>query len=440
MFRKVLFWTILVSFFYAGNAQAAVIDSNWVGGESGTWGQASNWLPATVPDNNLDTFAVTIDAGGGEVEVGLQEDRTMDQLDCYGEVKLEKWTSGWVELTIYNGLTNHGELDIGDLNIRGNITNAAGATLSLYGGDKSINDGNVYNQAGAMIEVSDKLIVFDGNIDNAGVIMLVPGSFLETKHTLRNVGQINVFGGACGAFEIFDNNSTGTITGFGTLYGGADSFRNNGKIYAFGGSLAIGSFGPTIINSGLLSNLPASSLQITYVTGQGGSVNNEGTIETNAGGGVTFDCNLVNEPNGTIELLGGNLAATTITQKAGATFEGFGGITGDVIIEPNSPSEPNSIIRLTGPTNVVGDVSVDSGATLEISDGQTLITGHTTNNGTIHLIGGTVIFQGGYSGSGNIINEAGTDRNHFDLNADGIEDFKDFAYFAETWLWRASWY
>ena len=169
-------------------------------------------------------------------------------------------------------------------------------------------------------------------------------------------------------------------------------------------------------------------------------INNSGTIEINGGGAVVFDCNFTNEPSGIIKLLGGTFAATNIAQKEGATFEGFGGITGDVIIEPNSVSEPNSIIKLTGPTNIIGDVTVLAGAILRISDGQTLITGQTVNNGSIELIGGTVIFQGGYSGSGTIPGTAGTDRNHLDVNSDGIEDFKDFASFAENWLWKASWY
>jgi len=77
---------------------------------------------------------------------------------------------------------------------------------------------------------------------------------------------------------------------------------------------------------------------------------------------------------------------------------------------------------------------------LQISDGQTLITGQTTNNGTIHLIGGTVIFQGGYTGDGQIINDAGKDRSQLDMNKDGIQDMQDFAIFADNWLWKASWY
>ncbi len=98
------------------------------------------------------------------------------------------------------------------------------------------------------------------------------------------------------------------------------------------------------------------------------------------------------------------------------------------------------MISLTGPTNIIGGVTVSAGAILRISNGQTLITGQTVNNSTIELIGGTVIFQGGYSGAGTIPVTAGTDRNHFDVNSDGIEDFKDFASFANSWLWQESWY
>jgi hypothetical protein len=55
--------------------------------------------------------------------------------------------------------------------------------------------------------------------------------------------------------------------------------------------------------------------------------------------------------------------------------------------------------------------------------------------------GGTVIFQGGCDCNDcNIINEAGLDRNHFDINADGAVRLDDFASFAQSWLWQASWY
>jgi len=145
-----------------------------------------------------------------------------------------------------------------------------------------------------------------------------------------------------------------------------------------------------LLNTGVLANHPLSSLHIKSPA----DVNSLGTIEVNAGGGVAFDCKLVNESGAIIKLLGGTLVAEVITQSAGATFEGFGGITADIVIVPSG------IIKLTGPTNIVGDVEIGENGTLEISDGNTLITGHTTNNGVIRVVRGDVVFQGGYSGNG----------------------------------------
>ena len=118
MFRQTLFLTIVVSAVLACNVQAVVIDSNWVGSEEGFWGDANNWDPNIVPDNNeMNTFVVTIDSNSidaSEVEVSLTQSRTTDQLDCYGDVVLSAWTPYRVELTLVgpNGLTNYGDLEI----------------------------------------------------------------------------------------------------------------------------------------------------------------------------------------------------------------------------------------------------------------------------------------------------------------------------------------
>jgi hypothetical protein len=436
MIKKLFVLMVIIFSVVVCDLEAAQIDSSWVGGseEDTSWERSSNWEPNIVPDNNAtNTFAVTIDAGGGYVRVVLTQWHTIDQLDCYGEVELGNWTSDWVELILVdaNGLTNHGYLVIEGLAINGDVTNSAGAMLELE--DMGI-EGNLYNPAGATVEVIYEVCIDE--VENSGTIIVVASSSLGGDgSTSHNTGQINIYGGSYNTDNILDNNSTGTMQGFGVIHAG-QLLRNKGQIYAYGGSLAVLSEGP-LLNTGVLGNNPLSSLHIK----PGEDVNNHGTIEVNAGGGVAFDCNLINEPNnllsepnGVIKLLGGNLAATTITQKTGAVFEGFGGITGDVLIDPDG------LIKLTGPTNIIGNVTVSAGATLQISDGQTLITGQTVNNGSIELIGGTVIFQGGYSGAGTIPVTAGTDRNHFDVNADGIEDFKDFTSFADNWLWQASWY
>jgi hypothetical protein len=434
MFKKTFILIAALLLFTPCVAQAFLIGSNWVGTE-GIWGNANNWDPNIVPDNDeFNIFIVTIDANESEVEVGLQQSRTIGTLDCYGDVGIEKWTPNWVELTINNGLTNYGVLDIENLEICGNVTNTTGAEMNLI--DVEI-EGILLNSIGAEMEVEGEVKVGaedDGNggsaglyVENAGSVIVYASSDFWGDFYFNNTGQVNIYGGQCGSDEVFDNNSTGVIKGFGVLY--ADQLlRNKGTIYAYGGSLAVSVEGP-LLNSGTLGNNALSALHIKPAV----DVNNFGTIEVRAGGGVAFDCNLVNEPNAVIELLGGTLAATTITQSADANFAGFGGITGDVVIAPNG------LIELTGPTNIIGDVTIGAGATLEVSDGTTLITGHTTNNGTIRMIGGRVICQGGLTNNGNVEWLAGDFSNAADFNLDGTVDMRDFAEFADVWLWQASW-
>lgn len=443
MFRKVLMLMAIVLVFSACEVKAVVVHSTWVGCEDGMWGDANNWNPAIVPDNGSgNTFVVTIDTRSCPpgLDVRLQQNRTIDQLDTYGDVDLEKRLLEDLgdivlelaedlnlTLSVNELLTNHGSLGA-EVIISGNVTNTTGATFRL---DDMEIEGDLYNQPGATMDVDYEVDVEQGGLENAGLIEIAPSGEIYVNQHINNVGQIIIYGGECGADEeIFDNNSTGVIKGFGFLFA-EQLLRNKGAIYAYGGSLAVLSEGP-LLNSGLLSNYPLSSLQIRPTE----DVNNYGTIEVHAGGGMAFDCNVVNEPNATIQLLGGILAASSITQSAEANFAGFGGITGDVLIDPNG------IIRLIGSTNVVGNMEIADGATLQINDGTTLITGHTDcNNGTIHMIGGRVICQGGLTNNNcNIIWEPGTYTNMADFNLDGTVNFKDFAYFGDTWLWKADWY
>lgn len=465
MLRKVSILMVIVLVFSTCQLQGTVINSSWVGDE-GLWGNANNWAPNIVPDNDGNTFAVTIDAGLGEAEVGLQQSRTIDQLDCYGEVELASWAD-WVELTFLdaNGLTNHGDLEIYELDIVGNITNYGDFDVEdseisgsftnksgayAYLSDSYIEDGNLYNETGAKLEIECDAELEGGDFTNNGWVFGIPASILWVGDgSFTNNGLINIKDSEIGndeengIAENFVNTSSGRIWGSGILFTAADLI-NSGSIVASAGNLTVFAHhhGKEIINNGTLENNVGSSLHLEVGVND---VNNNGFIIVNANGSITVkfeplytepnDCTLNNEPNGVIKLFGGILSAATVVQKAGATFEGFGGITGDIIIDPNG------LIELTGPTNIIGDVNIPAGATLRISDGQTLITGHTTCDGTIHLIGGTVIFQSGCDCEDcNIVNEAGLDRNHFDINVDGIVNLRDFAGFTNTWLWQATWY
>jgi hypothetical protein len=398
MFRKKLLLGLTLLGFFACNLFAAQVNSTWVGGPGNQWETASNWNPAIVPQNGVNTFVVTINEG----RVSLSANHSVDSLDTYNTVKL---TGQGTEVTLTNGLTNHGVLKMNGLDIYGMVTNSVGATIYAWSVEF-----NVYGEEG---------------IRNFGTVFLDPAKLMWAEYDINNSGLIEMYGGVCDAAGNLTNNTAGIIRGSGIVGFETVQIDNVGLIESIGGTLML--YTGTISNTGILKNSPGAS--ITVRTG----LNNQGTIEINSNGAITFDSNLVNEPNSIIDLLDGTLAATNITQKAGATFKGFGNITGNVQLDPDA------IIKLTGPTNVVGDVQIDPGATLEISDGTTLVTGHTTNNGTIHMKGGRIIPQGGITNNGQIIWEPGTYNNIADFNLDGKVDLKDFAAFSDTWLWQTQW-
>ena len=443
MFKKTLFLAAVLSTLVACNSQAEVIHSTWVGGRWGLWEEPSNWDPAAVPDNDDATsFSVTVDANDAKCEIQISEDHTVNRLDVKGRVRFST-PLVWPEpdLTLLDpidGLSNHGFLGLGPLviNLVGDVRNAPGAYLK---GFLDTIEGNLLNEAGGRIDLLDHYLdVSDGNVYNHGSLLCTPTGGVWAEHEFVNSGMIENYGGLCSSDGPFTNENAGVIRGQGMIHSD-QHIINNGLIQSLGGDLTLHSRldfeGPYfqntgITNTGTLVNRPGTSLTLMVWVPD---VNNQGTIEVNSGGGVVFDCNLVNEPNGTISLLGGSLAATTITQLADANFAGFGGITADVVIDRDA------IIKFTGPTNIVGDVNISEGATLQVSDGTTLVTGHCTcTEGTIHMIGGAIILQGGFTNNNcNVIWEPGLYTNVADFNLDGKVNLEDFAYFADTWLWES---
>jgi hypothetical protein len=362
----------------------------------------------------------------------------VNQIDCYGKVEL---TGPVSELTLVdtNGLRNHGCLEIwNDLNIRGNVVNTEGSYLE---GNFDLVEFDLINQTGAMFCIGTHSVDIDGgHLYNHGNILCVSGGVLSGNFELHNFGKIQMYGGTLAPHRFLINYITGVIKGTGMVHS-PQSFENAGFIQSFGGGLILHNMQSDFAdetnnnlgftNTGILSNSPGTTLTIVVLVPD---INNQGTIEVNSDGSVVCDCNnLNNEPNAIIRLLGGTLAGKKITQKSGATLQGFGGITGDVIIDNDG------LIKLTGPTNIVGDVEIKNDATLQVSDGLTLITGQTTCNGTIYMKGGYLIPQGGLSGNCNVIWEPGLYTNVADFNLDGQVNLKDFAYFADTWLWQTAW-
>jgi len=428
MFKECLVSAVMVTI-SAISSHAATINSSWLAGGWGSWSQASNWNPAIVPDNNAtNNFNVTIDGRSTEVDIELQQHRTINSLDSYGDVFFFGATKQTLDFD-GGSLTNHGDLDITNLYIGGGANNLTGAFLEL---DYTEIWDDLYNQINATVEVWN--YVEADSIENHGTIISTLGADLCVEDgNIINHGQIELHGGKCGAegnANSFNNNSGAAITGWGILYA-EGPFNNSGSIKAQAGVLRLRCMYTGLTNNGLLSADPSSSLHIKPA----GDLNNLATINATAGDFIV-DANLINSSDATIQILDGTIAAKKITQKPGAAFNAFGRI----VAENGFYIETDATATITGPTNIIGNVTIESGATLEVKDGQTLITGQTTCNGTIHMKGGYIIPQGGLSGTCNVIWEPGIYSNVADFNLDGQVNLKDFAYFADTWLWQASWY
>jgi hypothetical protein len=435
MSKKVLLLAVAVSILPVCPLFAEQVNSTWIATD-GHWNQPDNWDPPIVPDNNgTFTFDVTIDGGSGDkYQVKLEESHAIDQLDTYGNVWLEAITANDIELSVIgpNSFTNRGNVrvmgrfdDAHHFKIIGNVTNELGATFEMF---RTTIENSFYNARGAtvLINYGDNFL---NGVCNDGSIVIYPIGELSADANIINSGQIQMFGGVCATTRIMFNDVNGAIGGFGVTHS-SQKTQNEGSIYASGGSLVIHT-DSSLTNTGILGNESLATLHIKSPN----DMSNFGIIESNLNGGITFDFNLVNEPNGTIKLLGGTLGATKITQKAGATFEGQGDISGNLAIDSNN------LVRLTGPANIFGDLQIDPNATLEISDGTTLIKGHCTcNSGTIHLKGGWLIPQGGLTNNNcSILWEPGLYNNIADFNLDGKVDFQDFSNLADTWLWQTQW-
>jgi len=434
MFRKVLMLMAIVLVFGASDSQAEQIAVSWDGGGDGySWADANNWDPDIVPDGDFDVHIQN-------AEVEIKQDRIIYSLDSSGEVLFGCWNSFYdptLTLTNPGGLTNEGVLRLENIEFNGSFTNEDNAFIVMdeVTGDIGI-EGSFINNGSVFVSSPCPVFFVEG----------VDGAFI-------NNGKMHLNNALVTSNETDANivNAEGAVIwGSGTVFT-ENALVNSGRIISSSGALQIHVHEIVINNvKGILESMPGSNLYISsaFFATTTKEMSNNGTIIIAPDSAVIFkedrlwdpgllgDCTLVNDANGNIQLQGGTLAAATIIQIDDANFVGFGGITGDVLIDPNG------LIELNGPTNIIGDVTIDPNATLEISDGTTLITGHTTcNNGTIHMIGGRVICQGGLTNNNcNIIWEPGLYTNIADFNLDGMVNFKDFADFANTWLWRADWY
>src|SRR5439155_21903957 len=163
-------------------------------------------------------------------------------------------------------------------------------------------------------------------------------------HTISGVG-------------IFSNNAALSTRGAITC-----AVANFATISAQSGDLILGRFAVVVFNgsTGLLQNLVGSNLFI-----DSSIVNNLGSVTVNAGGSVAFNNAALDMPAGeTCALRGGVLGTVQLTVNSGATLNGYGQLTGNLV---NS----SAAVDFYGPMIVEGNLINNSGGTILVRSAQT---------------------------------------------------------------------
>jgi T5SS/PEP-CTERM-associated repeat protein len=230
--------------------------------------------------------------------------------------------------------------------------------------------------------------------------LVVRGGFVTAGNSTPTLAANATFAPTSAVRILNGLNLTGTvtleraaITGAGTLgldttarlKGSGDVYlnvTNTGTIEADAGSLVLR--GATLLNTGTLRNAPGANLFVKAT-----SLTNNGNVAVNAGGSVAFDRPLSINSGKTLTVAGGTLAAPLLTNSGAAS--GFGQLAGDL--------DNFAAATFNGPTQIIGNFTNRPGGTLTVRNDQTLITGLTTNNGTITTLNGKVIFDGGLAAS-----------------------------------------
>lgn len=362
----------------------------------------------------------------------------ISSFNAYGHVNF------WVETPRnpclkMSSLSNHGHLNINsyknrEIFITSKVINHIGATLEIIHWFRFSDLPLIQNEGEIAIMFSGMLECEETDLDNSGHVYLNSNNIFKVNN-VNNTNTIGCSGGRLDAEGAIAN--SGTIEGWGMVEASTGDFLNGpgGSVNVYFGTLRM--VAPGFINQGSILNYPNSDIQIAMTGAQ--SMVNQNLITINAGGGMFVHGDITNlstgtasNPSPTIQLKGGHLAANTIYQQSGATLSGFGSITANIDIADSGRAD------FTGPTNVIGDLTVGANAFLYIKDGQTLITGQTTNNGTIYVIGGTVVFQGGLTGSGNVVYQSSASSNAADFDHNNAVDGKDLSIFVNEFGWQAN--
>lgn len=303
-------------------------------------------------------------------------------------------------MTIADGLENNGVVGGQGFTFNGaGLANNASLqfSTSLDGAGILVNDGQMtgsgvlggsggFTNNGQFTQGAGDLVIGNtgGNTSN-GTMALAFARQLTLNENLANHGLLTLNNSVISGSATLVNGSSATASGSGNVFAAID---NAGIIEARNGNLLLG--GNSLTNTGLLRNTVGSNLFVGATT-----VSHAGSIEVNAAGSVVFSVPVTNGAGQSVTLKGGALGMSTLTNAAGGTVSGFGTLSGDMV---NA-----GFVDLFGTSSLVGNLDNQAGGHFLVRNDQTLITGHTVNDGTIETLNGSVIFEGGLTNNGALL-------------------------------------
>ena len=329
----------------AAGGPAAAETRTWTGGVDHQWYTAGNWTPAASPVAADDlyiysgspqaTWNVYVDDGGSITFDGPTASGTFDcasfGIGYDGTGSLNIINGGQVESSGGGSTIGKWSGSTGTVTVdNGTWTNSGYLVVGYHGrGELSISDGgqvaNAYGSIGYFTGSTGTVTVDNGTWTNTRLFVGLYGGSGEL--TISNGGQVANAYGSIGYFT----GSTGTVT----VDGAGSSWSNSGSLYVGGSASGAGGTGNLIVS-------------------------NDGTV--NIG-----DTLKVWGP-GTVNLLGGTLAAGTIDHTAGGAFNFTGGTLHVGTFQGNLTNAGGTLAPGSSPgtTVVTGDYTQQAGGALEI--------------------------------------------------------------------------
>jgi hypothetical protein len=295
----------------------------------------------------------------------------------------------------------------------------------LIAGSGSIVGPGAFTNSGQLTLQGLLNLSIGGALSNSGNIDIPAGSVLALQSSpLANTGTIRLTGGNLSGPSQLNNQSGGTITGWGTI--AAPLIASSGNIALSDGTLNI---------SNAFTNAGVIQLGGLAATLAGGNITNTGTIQ-----GFGSINNQISNTTGSIEAFGGTLilnsptpssggflAAATGTKLlfpqglainaglmslVGGTFDNngkpisnTGQISGFGIFRSGGLTNNGAITFAGGATTVNGNVTNAATKKIEVRFAPAVFTGNFTNNGIFKSTGAQVTFAAPYIENGLFISD-----------------------------------